>query len=99
MTATIFYYLKYRSIQLSHSFQTFKMKLQLAELTPNKTRRAQCANWLLYYREELFGYTLEELKEKRRVKQEEEEAEKQRVLKETGRNLDDEWKYPAKEIF
>ena len=24
---------------------------QLAELTPNKTRRAQCANWLLYYRE------------------------------------------------
>ena len=24
---------------------------KLDELTPNKTRRAQCANWLLYYRE------------------------------------------------
>mmetsp|Transcript_4304 Transcript_4304/g.12362 ORF Transcript_4304/g.12362 Transcript_4304/m.12362 type:complete len:309 (+) Transcript_4304:163-1089(+) len=37
----------------------------LSELTPNLTRRAQCTNWLLYYREELFGYTLEELKERR----------------------------------
>ena len=34
---------------------------KLAELTPNKTRRAQCANWLLYYREALFGVSLEEL--------------------------------------
>lgn len=34
----------------------------LEELTPNKTRRAQCANWLIYYRENLFGFTLEELK-------------------------------------
>ena len=31
---------------------------KLAELTPNKTRRAQCANWLLYYREALFGVKL-----------------------------------------
>jgi Domain of unknown function (DUF1823) len=35
---------------------------QYSELTPNKTRRAQIANWLLYYREHLFGYTLEELR-------------------------------------
>lgn len=34
---------------------------KLDELTPNKTRRAQCANWLLYYREALFGVSLEEL--------------------------------------
>ena len=71
----------------------------MAELTPNNTRRAQCANWLLYYREELFGYTVEELKEKRRLKQEEEEAEKQRLEEESGTNTDGEWKYPIKEIF
>lgn len=34
---------------------------KLEGLTPNKTRRAQCANWLLYYREALFGKTIEEL--------------------------------------
>jgi tRNA 2-selenouridine synthase len=34
----------------------------LEGLTPNKTRRAQCANWVLYYREALFGKSLEELK-------------------------------------
>mmetsp|Transcript_74293 Transcript_74293/g.145129 ORF Transcript_74293/g.145129 Transcript_74293/m.145129 type:complete len:249 (+) Transcript_74293:80-826(+) len=33
----------------------------LDELTPNKTRRAQCANWLLYYREALFGVSLKEI--------------------------------------
>ena len=44
--------------------------LQYKELTPNKTRRAQCANWLIYYREELFGYTIEELSERRRLKRE-----------------------------
>lgn len=44
--------------------------LQYNELTPNKTRRAQCANWLIYYREELFGYTIEELSERRRLKRE-----------------------------
>jgi len=38
-------------------------------LTPNKTRRAQCANWLLFYREELFGYTVEELKKRRQQQQ------------------------------
>eukprot|EP00546_Thalassionema_frauenfeldii_P014287 CAMPEP_0178914440 /NCGR_PEP_ID=MMETSP0786-20121207/11427_1 /TAXON_ID=186022 /ORGANISM="Thalassionema frauenfeldii, Strain CCMP 1798" /LENGTH=248 /DNA_ID=CAMNT_0020587349 /DNA_START=105 /DNA_END=848 /DNA_ORIENTATION=- len=44
-----------------------------AELTPNKTRRAQTANWLLFYREELFGYTVEELKERREKKKREAE--------------------------
>lgn len=34
---------------------------KLNELTPNKTRRAQLVNWLIYYREELYGKTLEEL--------------------------------------
>mmetsp|Transcript_45809 Transcript_45809/g.95942 ORF Transcript_45809/g.95942 Transcript_45809/m.95942 type:complete len:202 (-) Transcript_45809:227-832(-) len=34
----------------------------LDELTPNKTRRAQVANWLLFYREALRGKTLEQLR-------------------------------------
>jgi len=34
---------------------------KLSELTPNKTRRAQAVNWLIYYREKLFGKTLAEL--------------------------------------
>lgn len=45
-----------RTLQ-SVGFQGFKLK----ELTPNKTRRAQAVNWLLYYRETLHGKTLEEL--------------------------------------
>ncbi|KAL7519822.1 hypothetical protein ACHAWX_004577 [Stephanocyclus meneghinianus] len=64
---------------------------QYKELTPNKTRRAQCANWLIFYREELFGYTVEELKERRRLKKEAEE--KEAIQK------DDEWKPPVKEVF
>ncbi|KAL3768158.1 hypothetical protein ACHAWO_006528 [Cyclotella atomus] len=64
---------------------------QYKELTPNKTRRAQCANWLIFYREELFGYTVEELRERRRLKKEAEEKAKQ----EAG----DEWKPPVKEVF
>lgn len=69
-----------------------------AELTPNKTRRAQCANWLLYYREELFGYSVEELRERRRLKKEAEEAEKKRLEAE-GKGKGDEWKPPVKEVF
>ena len=34
---------------------------KLAGLTPNKTRRAQCANWLLYYRAALWRVPLDEL--------------------------------------
>jgi len=70
-----------------------------AELTPNKTRRAQCANWLLYYREELFGYTVEELREKRRLRKEAEEAEKRRLEEESGKPAEDVWKPPVKEVF
>uniref|UniRef100_A0A6S9ADJ1 Uncharacterized protein n=1 Tax=Ditylum brightwellii TaxID=49249 RepID=A0A6S9ADJ1_9STRA len=72
---------------------------QYAELTPNKTRRAQCANWLLFYREELFGYTVEELREKRRLKKEAEEAEKRRIELETGEAPEEGWKPPVKEVF
>ena len=71
---------------------------QVAELTPNKTRRAQCANWLLFYREELFGYTVEELKERRRLKQEKEEQERLQKIKE-GAEDKKEWKPPVKEVF
>lgn len=70
-----------------------------AELTPNKTRRAQCANWLLYYREELFGFTVEELKERRQKKRDAEEAEKLRLEKESGTKGEDEWKPPVTEVF
>jgi Domain of unknown function (DUF1823) len=66
---------------------------QYKELTPNKTRRAQCANWLIFYREELFGYTVEELKERRRLKQEKELENNQ-----IGSN-ENEWKPPVKEVF
>jgi len=69
---------------------------QMKGLTPNKTRRAQCANWLIFYREELFGYTIEELKEKRRLKAEAEAADEAK-RKEEG--AEEEWKPPVKEVF
>ncbi|GFH61115.1 hypothetical protein CTEN210_17591 [Chaetoceros tenuissimus] len=78
-----------------YGFTGFK----LAELTPNKTRRAQCSNWLLFYREELFGYTVEELKEKRRLKKEAEEAEKRRLEEENGGPVEEQWTPPIKEVF
>jgi len=43
-------------------------------LTPNMTRRAQCANWLLYYREALHGVDVEELRRRREVRAKEEQA-------------------------
>lgn len=69
---------------------------KVSELTPNMTRRAQCTNWLLYYREELFGVTLEELRERRRVKKEK-LAEEARIALEN----DEEKPYrpPLKEVF
>lgn len=72
---------------------------KIAELTPNKTRRAQCANWLLYYRENLYGYTIEELKEQRRLKNEAIQAEKDRIEKETGEKPEDERNPPVKQVF
>lgn len=56
---------------------------KLEGLTPNKTRRAQCANWLLYYREALFGKSLEELIA---AKERDVAAENQR-LREEGKSL------------
>jgi cell shape-determining protein MreC len=67
-------------------------------LTPNKTRRAQCANWLIFFREELFGYTVEELKERRRLKQEKEEQERLQKVKESGEDKK-EWKPPVREVY
>lgn len=72
---------------------------QFKELTPNKTRRAQCANWLLFYREELFGYTLEELIERKKKKQEAKDAEDKQLEEETGKSSKDEWKPPVQEVF
>lgn len=62
-------------------FRGFK----LDGLTPNMTRRAQCTNWLIFYREQLFGFTVEELKErkeKRKREAEKREAEERAQGKE-----------------
>jgi Domain of unknown function (DUF1823) len=45
----------------SEGFRGYKLK----ELTPNKTRRAQMVNWIIYYREKLWGKTVEQLREER----------------------------------
>jgi hypothetical protein len=42
-------------------FRGFKLK----ELTPNKTRRAQAVNWLIFYREKLFNKSFEQLRAER----------------------------------
>lgn len=90
-----------RSIPMEHKQQLKRHLLplgfkgyQLAGLTPNKTRRAQCANWLLFFREELFGFSIEELKKRREQKQQEEVAN----LDDTKSATDD-WKPPTKEVF
>ena len=71
---------------------------KVGELTPNLTRRAQCINWLLFYREELYGFTVEELQERRRLKREKEEQERLQRIKEGG-DGSEEWKPPVKEVF
>lgn len=48
---------------------------KIAELTPNKTRRAQVANWLIFYREEMHGRTLSELQARRAERAAKEAAE------------------------
>ena len=65
------------------------MGFKIAELTPNKTRRAQCANWLLYYRDHLFGYTLEELRARRSTEKTPLAPEQQ----------EEDWRPPIKEVF
>jgi hypothetical protein len=49
-------------------------------LTPNMTRRAQCAQWLYYYREALHGVSIEELRRRR----DERAAEEAKALEEGG---------------
>ena len=66
---------------------------KVSELTPNLTRRAQCSNWLLYYTEELFGRSLEELRERRRLKKEAEEKAQQEAGGEKP------WSPPVKEVY
>ncbi|XRA99231.1 DUF1823 domain-containing protein [Pycnococcus provasolii] len=78
-----------RSIPAEHK-QGLKQQLKelgwtgftLDGLTPNKTRRAQVANWLIFFREELNGVPLEELI--RRKQQRAEEEEKEQVERPTG---------------
>lgn len=65
---------------------------QYAELTPNKTRRAQCANWIVFFREELFGRSVEELRARREAKKAAEEKAKKEGEPE-------EWKPPVREVY
>lgn len=40
---------------------------KLNQLTPNKTRRAQLCNWIIFYREKLHGKSIEDLKAEREL--------------------------------
>ena len=65
-----------RSVAQEHK-QGIKLQLRplgftgfmLDDLTPNKTRRAQCVNWLIFYRDALRGKSLEQLKQEREARQ------------------------------
>lgn len=46
-----------RSLTTTVGFKGFK----LSELTPNITRRAQVVNWIIYFREKLFGKSIADL--------------------------------------
>lgn len=69
---------------------------KVSELTPNLTRRAQVTNWLLYYREELFGFTMEELIAKRDKKKAIEEEEERKRIEE---KREEKWKPPIREVY
>ena len=49
----------------NEGFVMYKLK----DLTPNKTRRAQLVNWLMYYRDKLYGKTFEQLQAERMQEQ------------------------------
>lgn len=49
----------------SYGFKGYKLN----ELTPNKTRRAQLVNWLIFYRETLYGKSFEQLFAERETKE------------------------------
>ena len=70
-----------RSVALEHkdNLKSFLQPLgwkgfKLDGLTPNKTRRAQVANWLFYYREALHGVPVDELRRRRDARAAREEA-------------------------
>ena len=65
-------------------------------LTPNKTRRAQCTNWLIYFKNELYGVSLEELME-RKKKRREDYAKADADLEEKG--AEKPWRSPVQEAF
>jgi len=65
-------------------------------LTPNMTRRAQCTNWLLYYKLNLFGVSLEELI---RRKQERQEAIKREDDEIAARGEERPWRAPTDEAY
>jgi hypothetical protein len=52
----------------------------------------------LYFREELFGFTIEELQERKRLKKEAADAEQMR-LEEQGIVTEDVWKPPVTEVY
>mmetsp|Transcript_23553 Transcript_23553/g.48893 ORF Transcript_23553/g.48893 Transcript_23553/m.48893 type:complete len:282 (-) Transcript_23553:1223-2068(-) len=73
-------------------------------LTPKKTRRAQCANWLIYYRDHLYGYSVEELREQRAQKKAQEAVAEQERLAELVRqgktpDEEEEFRPPVNEVF
>jgi len=77
-----------RAFLLPLGWKGYKMKAPAhikatTGLTPNMTRRAQVAQWLLYYREALHGVDVEELK-RRRDERAKEEAAREAAAKARG---------------
>ncbi|CAM9276555.1 unnamed protein product [Chrysoparadoxa australica] len=80
-----------RSIPLQFK-QTLKDELRplgftgfkVDELTPNRTRRAQVSNFILFYRSELWGVSLEELKRRKQESQQQQEHIAHKPLGEVG---------------
>jgi hypothetical protein len=50
----------------------------------------------LYYREELFGYTVEELRERRRLQ---DDKERQQRESDSQGKEEEEWKPPVQQVF
>jgi len=76
-------------------------------LTPNKTRRAQCVNWMIFYRDALRGKSIEQLRAEREAKKGTEAFPKVvgpdslNTKMGEGENMIEqkEWKYPEKPII
>ncbi|EKX37720.1 hypothetical protein GUITHDRAFT_154910 [Guillardia theta CCMP2712] len=80
---------------------------KLEELTPNKTRRAQCVNWLLFYREALRGKTVDQLRAERAAETGNDVAPKvvgpqsRQTRNDDGVSMIEQkdWKYPSKPVL